>query len=157
VEDINLLVEKIISEALIEARRRDVAIYTFALYYDHESPAVSVCIDTEERSKSSVIAMNKFVRGHFSAAVADGDLERAESWHGNIGRSLSLGDFHMVNVARTELPRNFAPNSSFFLTIIRSLMSAESAVAAQARLPSSLLFCCSGAKDEVQYWWSVAS
>lgn len=154
-EAIKTLVEKIISEALIEAKRRNVIIHTFALYYDHESPALSVCIDTEECSRAAVISNNKFVRRNFASAVAEGDLERAQRWRANMGRNLGLGDFYMVNVGRVDLPRDFAPDDAFFLTLVQSLMLAESAVAAQARLPSSLLLCCTGADDEVQYTWSV--
>ena len=47
------LIEKVIDQALFEARSRNVPVYTFALYYDHESPAISVCVDTEEQSKAA--------------------------------------------------------------------------------------------------------
>lgn len=151
------IVEKVISNALMEARRKDVVIHTFALYYDHETPAVSVCIDTEENSKAQAIRTNAFARQRFMQAVAEGDLEHAARWHGNSDRSFALGSFHMVNVARVDLSRNFTPTKAFFLMLVKSLMAAEPAVVAQARLPSSLRLCCTGANDEVQFIWSAAS
>ncbi|GAB3361640.1 hypothetical protein [Lysobacter tyrosinilyticus] len=154
--NIHTLVGKVIDQALAEAMRREVPIYTFALYYDHESSALSVCIDTEQNSRSTVGRINSYNRRHFVAAMADSNLKGAALWCSNIGRSLSLGDFHMVNVARADLPNGFVPSQGFFAALAQSLIAAESRVSAQARDPSSLLLCCSGEDDEVQYWWSVA-
>ena len=150
------LIEKVIEQALFEAKSRNVPIYTFALYYDHESPAVSVCIDTEEQSKATVKSMNTYSRIYFGRAVADGDLSGAALWRANIGRSLSLGDFHMVNVARTELAGDFVPGDDFFLALVQALVAAEAKVSAQSGNTESLLLCCSGKDDEVALWWSVA-
>ena len=36
-----------IGTGLEHVKKHSVPVYTFALYYDHESPAVAVCIDTE--------------------------------------------------------------------------------------------------------------
>lgn len=148
-------IEKVIDQALSEAGHRQVPIYTFALYFDHESPAVSVCIDTEENSKTTVARINTYNRKYFSPAVDSGDLKSASLWLANAGRSLSLGDFHMVNVAREELPETFSSSQEFFVTLVQTLAAAEAKVAAQAENPHSLLLCCSGMNSEVEYWWSV--
>jgi hypothetical protein len=87
--------------------------------------------------------------------MADGNLKRAALWRANVGRSLSLGDFQMVNVARVELPTDFVPSQGFFSALVQSLIAAEPKVCAQARDPSVLVLCCSGKDDEVQYWWSI--
>jgi hypothetical protein len=97
------LFEKILEEAIAEVRARRVPVFTFALYHDHESAAVSVCVDTEENSKKVVQSINSFNMKYFTKAVRSGDLKDAALWRANIGRSLSLGDFTMVNVARRDL------------------------------------------------------
>ena len=48
--------ENLIDEAL--SKVSGLNIYTFAIYHDHESGFVSVCIDTEENSK---LKLEKFL------------------------------------------------------------------------------------------------
>ena len=150
------LIERIIDQALSESERKQVPIYTFALYFNHESLALSVCIDTEENSKATVARINTYNRKYFSPAVASGDLKGASLWLANAGRSLSLGDFHIVNVAREELPEGFSPSQEFFVSLVQTLAIAERKIAEQAESPQSLLLCSSGMSSEVEYWWSVA-
>lgn len=150
------LIEKVIDQALNEAKQERLSIYTFALYVDHESPAISVCIDTKEKSRATVAQINSYNRKHFSSAINSGDLKGACLWLANTGRSLSLGDFHMVNAARKELPETFSPDHAFFVSLVQTLAAAEAKIAAQAADPQSLLLCCSGINSEVEYWWSVA-
>lgn len=150
------LIEKVIDQALREAKQGRAPIHTFALYFDHDSPAISVCIDTEENSKATVARINAYNRKHFSSAIGSGDLKSASLWLANTGRSLSLGDFHMVNVARKELLETFSPDHAFFVSLVQTLAGAEAKIAAQAADRQSLLLCCSGMDSEVEYWWSVA-
>ncbi|TDP61420.1 hypothetical protein [Roseateles toxinivorans] len=44
------LFSEVLANAISEVKRRQVPVFTFALYHDHESKAVSVCVDTEENS-----------------------------------------------------------------------------------------------------------
>jgi hypothetical protein len=94
---------KVIESAILEIRDQSVPLYTFALYYDHESDALSVCADTKENSARTVRRVNSYNARHFRRAIVDGDLATARMWHSNVGRSLSLGDFALVNVGRLEL------------------------------------------------------
>lgn len=149
-------IEKIIDQALSESECKQIPIYTFALYFDHESLALSACIDTEENSKATVARINTYNRKYFFQAVASGDLKGASLWLANAGRSLSLGDFHMVNMAREELPAGVSPNQEFFVSVVQTLVISERKIAAQAESPQSLLLCSSGMSGEVEYWWSVA-
>jgi hypothetical protein len=150
------LIKNVIEKALAEAKSLEVPIYTFALYYDHESPAISVCIDTEVNSMVTVRRINTYNRKYFIPAVKSGDMENAALWQSNIGRSLSLGDFHMVNVARTELPEGFTPSDGLFLAMAQCLLDAEIVIAAQAANIEYLLVCCSGNTNEVELCWSLA-
>ena len=72
------------------------------------SPTRSLCVDTAESSAETVRSMNDFSSKYFQAAVEEGDLATAGLWQANVGRSLSFGDFVMVNVARTDLDKGRA-------------------------------------------------
>jgi hypothetical protein len=148
------LFDDVLSRAIPEVRDRRVGVYTFAFYHDHESAAVSVCVDTEASSARLVLSQNAFRIRHFAEAVSRGDLRKAVMWKANIGRSLSLGDFELVNVARAKMG-GIAPDDSFYLEMIRALRSREREIVPLASDPQRLLFCSSSAGAEVGYVWSA--
>jgi hypothetical protein len=147
------LVDEILERAIERARNEAVPIYTFALYHDHESAALSVCIDTEENSRRCVAQMNRYGKKQFADALTRGNLAAAALWKANVGRSLSLGNFALVDVERRDLGplRN---EDDFYLALVRALTLVESPVLALSPDPERTLFCCSGADDETQYLWS---
>lgn len=147
------LLQSVLERALEEVRSQALPVYTFALYHDHESGAVSVCVDTEESSKKTVLEMNRYNMKHFKRAVAAKDLSAVSLWQANVGRSLSLGDFAMVNAARTDLG-DVEPDDAFYLTMIESLLAFGGKIAALSPDPERLLFLCSGPDDEVAYVWA---
>jgi hypothetical protein len=147
------ILAKVISTALAEAARRSIAIYTIALYYDHESHAVSVCMDTEANSAECVRGTNAYNMRYFYEAIDEGDLGDAALWQANVGRNLSLGDFALVNLCRTDLGDE-TPDQDFFVEMVRTLVSAESDVLRQASDPDRVLFVCSTAADEAGLVWS---
>lgn len=102
--DVNGFLDGVLSAAMMELRANPVPIYTFAFYHDHESNAVSVCADTKASSLKLVRQSNQWSMKHFSQHVQNGSWEDACLFQANVGRSLSLGDFSHVNVARTILP-----------------------------------------------------
>jgi len=144
----------VLSTAIEEVRKLGTPVYTFAFYHDHESAAVSVCVDTEANSLSSVMASNAYGMKYFAKAVETGNLKSAALWNANIGRSLSLGDFVLVNVARTKLD-GIEPNNGFHLAMVRALWERQQQIAKLSPTPERLLFCCSGANDEVEFMWSL--
>jgi hypothetical protein len=91
---------------------------------------------------------------YFRQAIAEKNLQSARLWQANIGRSLSLGDFTLVNAARTELSRE-KQTSAFYLAMIEALVSVQSEIIALSPNPERLLFASSGADDEVAYVWSA--
>ena len=144
----------VLEEALREVEALQLPVFTFALYHDHESGAVSVCVDTEDSSARAVAAMNRFNMGYFAKAIASGDIKAASLWQANIGRSLALGDFALVNSARTPLGA-VAVDEGFYLAMVRAVMGVQQRVAALAPHPERLMFACSGAEEEVGYVWST--
>jgi hypothetical protein len=143
----------VLNAALSELHAAPVPVYTFALYHDHESAAVSVCVDTETRSRKTVQDINRLNLTYFLKAVETGDLRSASLWQANIGRSLSLGDFAMVNVARTSLP---APvDEKFYVAMVRALVSMHTEIARVSAQPEQVVLACSSAEDEVGYVWSL--
>jgi hypothetical protein len=91
---------------------------------------------------------------HFAEAVAEKNLKTAGLWQANAGRSLSLGDFALVNAARTELG-SITPDMAFYLSMIESIIAVQDEVAALSPNPEQLLFACSGPDDEVAYVWAM--
>jgi hypothetical protein len=147
------LFEDVLSRAISEVRGRGIDVFTFAFYHDHESAAVSVCVDTEASSAKLVLSQNAFSMRYFADAVAKGDLRKAALFQANPGRSLSLGDFEMVNVARTDL-NGIQADDAFYLSMIRSLRRRESEIIPLSQDPHRLLFCASSANSEVGYVWT---
>jgi hypothetical protein len=146
----------VLESALAEARERNVPVFTFALYHDHEAAAISVCVDTEQRSDKVVRSINAYNMRHFLRAVQAGDLETAALWQANIGRSLSPGDFEWVNLARAPLGEVQVDDQSY-VEMVRSVVARQDAIAALAPNPDRLVFACSGPEDEVAYVWSLPS
>ena len=147
------LCAEVIEKAIAEVKAREVPVFTFALYHDHESGTVSVCVDTEENSRKVVQSINSFNMKYFMKEVQSGDLKSASLWQANIGRSLSLGDFELVNLARTKL-EEVEVDDRFYVEMVQSLVAAQRNISALAPEPGSLVFACSGADDEVAYVWS---
>lgn len=148
------LFASVLQRALAEVRDHAIPVYTFALYHDQESAAVSVCVDTQESSAKLVASSNRHSMKYFAEAVAEMDLKAASLWQANVGRSLSLGDFALVNVARTDLGK-IKSNEAFYVTMIESVIAVQEEVAALAPDPGLLLFACPGPNDEVEYVWSL--
>jgi hypothetical protein len=148
------LFASVLQRALEEVRQKSIPVYTFALYHDHESHAVSVCVDTEDNSARCVASTNRYNMKYFMQAIADKDLKAASLWQANIGRNLSLGDFVLVNCARADLGEAKV-TPTFYLAMIEALVAVQSEVFALCPNPERLVFACSGPNDEVAYVWSA--
>ena len=151
----NDLIGNVLDRAISEIQASKLPLYTFAFYHDHESAAISVCADTEENSRQQLRASNAYSAPRFLSAVRDGDLDTASLWQANIGRSLSLGDYSMVNVARTDLG-DVSVSGDFHLAMIRAVVERHDAIADLALDPDEVILVCSGPSDEVEYVWSLA-
>ena len=144
----------VLDEAIGELKREKVPVYTFAFYHDHESAAVSVCADTNESSARCVHSSNRYGMKYFAEAIRKGDLEAAGRWQANVGRSLSLGDFARVNLARRDLGRAKV-TAKFHLTMIQCVVERQARIVKLAPEPLDLLFTCSTADDEVGVVWAA--
>lgn len=149
-----LLFRSILESALSEIEASGLPVFTFAMYHDHESGAVSVCADSEESSARAVASMNAYNAKHFAAAVAIGDLKHAALWQANVGRSLSLGDFAIVNAARTEIGE-VPSDAQFYVLMAQAVVAIQDRVAALAPRPDRLVLACSGPDDEVALVWTM--
>ncbi len=148
------LFSSILKSAISEVRAKPIPVFTFALYHDHESGAVSVCIDTEENSNRVILEINKYNMGHFIKEISSGNLQSASLWQANIGRNLSLGDFKLVNVARADLG-SIKIDEQFYIELVKSLVANQQEISVLSPNPEKLIFACSGANDEVEYVWSL--
>lgn len=148
------LFNNVLKAAVPEIQASKIDIFTFSFYHDHESRAVSVCVDTKQNSDRMVRKINAYAHKHFMKAVEIGDLDSAMNWNANIGRSLSLGDFSMVNVSRTDIGE-IETDDAFYLGMLQALLAIQDDVASLTSNPEHLVFTCSGPNDEVAYVWSL--
>jgi hypothetical protein len=142
--------EDMIDEALTKSQGLD--IYSFAIYHDHESGFVSICVDTKDNSDIKVIESNKYSMKHFQRVVAEGELEEAMLWQANVGRNLSLGDFELVNIVEHELVKQDT-SDRFYLDMVKAIGNKANVILKQSSHGASLLFCCSTANEEVGLTW----
>lgn len=152
---IDKFLDGIVRTALAELRAASIPLFTFALYHDHESAAISVCVDTKESSLASVAQSNQWSMRHFARHIQDGCWQDACLFQANTGRSLSLGDFARVNVARAELPSGIEPDEAFYLAMARVVIANQKEILSLAPEPEAVVFCCSSADSEVGLVWST--
>ncbi len=148
------IIQKTVSAGLKHVEKNVVPVHTFALYYDHESHAIAICIDTEENSHRVVNEINEYNYKYFQKYAVSGNLKQAALCQANIGRNLSLGNFAFVNIGRTELDIE-NPKEEFFALLLQTLVARQEEVAKFAIDRERLLLCCSGLNDEVGFVWSV--
>lgn len=146
-----------IRESLAVVKERGVDIYTFSIYHDRESETLSVCVDTAENSAKNVVEMNTYGSKHFRKAIENNSLKEAAPWQANVGRSLSLGDFALVNCAEVDLTLSSEVPRDLYIVLIETVMKMESEICAYARDLSKVLFTCSTENDEVGLVWCRAA
>lgn len=141
-----------LDDALTVVRQKSIPIYTIAFFHDHESRAVSICVDTEENSNAHAASSNRYFSKYFWKAVEQRDLKEIRSNSADSGRNASLGDFVLVNAGRRDLPKGRI-GKELYLDMISTLRSREGEIASLAKSRDHLLFCCSGPNAEVDFWW----
>lgn len=144
---------QVINATVAELRTKQFPLFTFALYFDHESETLSVCADTEDNSIRTVVAINKYNARYFHQYLAAWDTRMARLWQANVGRSLSLGDFAQVNLARTDVS-GVEQTEEFFQSLALTLVAHEEVILALSPAPDKVIFACSGVNDEVALVWS---
>ena len=148
------LINDVIETAVAELQ--NARIVTFALYFDHESSALSVCADTEANSAKCVAETNAFTLPRLTKAIDGGDLDGAALWQGTTGRNLSLGDFAHVNVARQDVPPELV-DEGWFVAMAQGLMRHTDAVLRLCAPDALPVFAVSTATDEVGLVWCPTS
>lgn len=141
--------DDVLLAALSELRSNPLDLYTIAFYHDHESRAVSICADTKSKSQQTVRNANVWSMKYFAQQIDDGNLEDAAMFQANTGRSLSLGDFAKVNLARTGIPHDVTIDDEFYLGMVKTMIRHQRAISAMAAPKEELRFCCSTADAEV--------
>jgi hypothetical protein len=145
--------KKLIYEGLRKAKSRNLDIYTIALYHNHESHVATICIDTIESSKRSVISSNAYWKKYFFKAIQEGDIESAGRRKANGGRSFELGDFALINASEIDVPPKVV-QPDFYVNMVYALEEMRDLITLQSSHGPSLLFCCSTENLEVGLVWS---
>lgn len=153
-DGLNRIFDSVVKSALVELAQNPIPIFTFAFYHDHESHAISVCVDTRVSSRICVQETNQWMMQHFIDQIRVGDLDNARLHQANIGRSLSLGNFSRVNLARTNLPENTTTDNVFYIAMARALIKNQDPILEFSDDPEDVIFCCSTATAEVGLVWS---
>src|SRR5437016_14539424 len=145
----------VVKAALKELRADPVPIHTFALYHDHESAMVSVCVDTKESSTKFVDDSNGWLMKYFAEHIHNGSYKDACLFQANVGRSLSLGDFARVNLGEADLDHGVVADEFFYLAMARAVIAHQEEILSLAPDPEDVVFCCSSADSEVGLVWSM--
>ena len=149
-----VFLDSVLESALTSLTSSPVDVFTFAFYHDHESKAVSICIDTAESSDRHVPSSNKWTMKYFFEHIASGSLDEARLFRANSGRSLSLGDFAAVNVARTDIPSRIRLGEAFYIEMARSVIARQQDILRHSSTPEMVVFCCSGPDEEIDLVWT---
>ncbi len=148
----DILCDELINETLNILTTKQISIYTFAFYHDHESDAISICIDTESNSEKVVNSSNEFTLKYFHDELSNQNLDSLKLWNINSGRNLSLGDFQYANIVYKNIDKRFI-NSDMYLSMINSIERNKSRIVSYSKCPDKIVFCCSSADNEVAYIW----
>jgi hypothetical protein len=62
---VRIFFEDVLTRAIAGVRAKKIPVYTFAFYHDHESAAVSVCVNTKSNSARVVASANALPRRPF--------------------------------------------------------------------------------------------
>jgi len=151
-KNIDIILDKMVSDSLKSISDKSTSIYTFAFYHDHESDAISICIDTEDNSEKEVISSNKYTQKYFKDILKNNDIDSLKLWNINTGRNFSLGNFTFVNVVYVKLEKIYF-TKSLYLSMINCIERNKKNILAHSKYPQKVVFCCSSEKNEVEYIW----
>jgi len=145
--------DEMIEEALKICEQKNINIYTFCFYHDHESKAFSICIDTEEKSKITILQSNEFTKKYFHEELKTGNLEGLKNWCFQHGRSFSLGDFRYCNIVYKKIGTNSEIVKENYIEMINSIEKYKEKIKNYSINPDNIFFACSSENNEVEYIW----
>jgi hypothetical protein len=145
--------DDMVKEALALVIEKNINIYTFAYYHDHESSCISICIDTEENSNKLVKSSNEFTKKHFYKNLEDEDLDSLKLFCFNSGRSFSLGDYTYRNIVYKKIPEEYKLSKKIYLEMIKAINSNKEEILKFSDKPDNIFFSCSSEDNEVEYIW----
>lgn len=155
---LDYLIDQMIARAMgaISERGLSGQIVTFALYFDHERYALSVCADTLENSRSKQESVRNWSYKHLSEALESGDLAKAARFNHSVSRSLSLGDFVLKGLAEHELDPDGTPEMQmhFFVALAQGLHRNTDVCLSVCDPKQPVVLACSTANDEVGLVWT---
>ena len=147
------LYREMIEKAIQYLAQKKIDIYTFAFYHDHESFAVSICVDTLIDSENAVKSSNSFKMEQFYSAIYSNEIKGLILNKLDTGRSFSLGDFTCVNLSRKDIPEEMIITDQFYFDMIKAINEKKDKIIALSTKPEEVVFCCSTEDDEVGIIW----
>lgn len=149
--------DAIIKEALEICESEEIIIYTFAMYFDELNNTISVCFDTKDNS-TEILNSNKTRHSkYFHDALKKEDLDSMTKYSLSENRNLSLGDFELVDVCRTEIEISEINTNKLYLSMINAINRNRLDIIEMSNDVSELALCCSGPLDDTQFVWQALS
>jgi hypothetical protein len=145
--------DDMVKEALALVIEKNINIYTFAYYHDHESSCIGIGIDTEENSNKLVKSSNEFTKKYFYRYLEDEDLNSLKSFCFNAGRSFYLGDYTYRNIVYKKIPEEYKSSKKMYLEMIKAINSNKEDILKFSDKPENIFFSCSSEDNEVEYIW----
>jgi hypothetical protein len=143
----------LVDKSIFELAKIKIDVYTYAFYHDHESFAVSICVDTKENSIKSLLSQNEFTLTQFDKLIQEKDLKMASLFKYNTSRNFSLGDFKCVNMCRTDIRKGTAIDDQFYIDMVETINNHKEEIKKLSSEPEDVVFCCSTESDEVGLIW----
>ncbi|HEX4140743.1 MAG TPA: hypothetical protein VHY09_10380 [Candidatus Methylacidiphilales bacterium] len=146
--------ENLISASIKRIQEDKIDVYSYALYFDHESKRrLSICIDTKDNSRRVVNQSNQFTARYFKKYLEEEDFESLKTFSSNSGRSYSLGDFNYRNVTSFEHQEALDFSDLYILRAIKTITSSQDEITRFSLNPEEVLFSCSTKDDEYGVSW----
>lgn len=153
------LIDRVIARAIDEISSRGFAgqIVTFALYFEQEGAVLSVCADTLDNSLAKQEKARNWSYQYLSESIDNGDLAKAALFNHSVGRSLSLGDFTLRNLAEHALEpddETHDMSQSFFVALAQGLHRNAGVCLSICDSKQPTVLACSTHNDEVGLMWT---
>lgn len=149
--------DAIIKEALEICESEEIIIYTFAMYFDGLNSTISVCFDTKDNSTEMLNSNKTRHSKYFHDALKKEDLDSMTKYSLSENRNLSLGDFELVDVCRTEIEVSEIDTNKLYLSMINAINRNRLDIIEMSNDVSELALCCSGHLDDTQFVWQALS
>lgn len=92
---------------------------------------------------------------NFSRALANENIDALTKYSLQDDRNLSLGDFELIDVCRTQIELSENDINQFYFSMIKAINRNKTDIVKLSTDENELYLCCSGPLDDAQFVWQV--